>query len=94
MTIDYGDTSAGLVHGARRGKFPFRIYCDEADYHPRANHPYTWPGTQDLTADVNFTDLALAGLGAGLELLYYGPERAIAGAPERGPEPPVGDPTA
>lgn len=80
MTIDYGDTTAGLVHGARRGKFPFRVYCDEADYHPRANHPYTWPGSQDLTADVNFTDLALAGLGADLELLYYGPERAIAGA--------------
>ncbi|HEY6726731.1 MAG TPA: SAM-dependent methyltransferase, partial [Polyangiaceae bacterium] len=80
MTIDYGDTTAGLVQGARRGKFPFRVYCDEGDYHPRANHPYTWPGSQDLTADVNFTDLALAGLGAGLELVYYGPERALAGA--------------
>lgn len=80
MTIDYGDTTAGLVHGARRGKFPFRVYCDEADYHPRANHPYTWPGAQDLTADVNFTDLALAGLAGGLELVYYGPERAVAGA--------------
>lgn len=80
MTIDYGDTTAGLVSGARRGKFPFRIYCDEGAYHPRANYPYTWPGAQDLTADVNFTDLALAGLGAGLELVYYGPERAITGA--------------
>jgi len=80
MTIDYGDTIDGLVHGARRGKFPFRIYCDEGDYHPRANHPYTWPGSQDLTADVNFTDLALAGLEAGLTLTYYGPERTIAGA--------------
>lgn len=80
MTIDYGDTTAGLVHGTRRGKFPFRIYCDEGDYHPRANHPYTWPGAQDLTADVNFTDLALAGVGAGLTLTYYGPERAITGA--------------
>lgn len=79
MTIDYGDTTFGLVHGARRGKFPFRIYCDEGDYHPRANHPYTWPGAQDLTADVNFTDLALAGVGPDLELLYYGPERAITG---------------
>lgn len=80
MTIDYGDTTWGLVHGARRGKFPFRIYCDEGDYRPRPNHPYTWPGAQDLTADVNFTDLALAGLRSDLELTYYGPERAITGS--------------
>jgi len=79
LTIDYGDTTQGLVRGARRGKFPLRIYCDEGDYAPRPNDPYTRPGAQDLTADVNFTDLALAGLQAGLDLHYYGPERALAG---------------
>lgn len=80
LTIDYGDTTARLVAGARIGKFPFRIYCDEGPYEPRPNHPYARPGGQDLTADVNFTDLAAAGLEAGLGVDYFGPERAIAGA--------------
>jgi len=80
VTIDYGDTTLGLVHAARHGRFPLRIYCDEGDYHPRANDPYTRPGGQDITADVNFTDLALAGKECGLEVGCYGPERVLAGA--------------
>jgi len=79
LTIDYGDTTLGLVQGARRGKFPLRIYCDEGDYEARPNHPYTRPGSQDLTADVNFTDLGLAGLEGKLAVSYYGPERVLAG---------------
>jgi len=80
LTIDYGDTTHGLVDGARMGKFPLRIYCDEGTYHPRPNYPYARPGGQDLTADVNFTDLALAARRAGLDVCYYGPERALAGS--------------
>src|SRR6185369_4149626 len=37
------------------------------------------PGSQDLTADVNFTDVAQAGQAAGLELVHFGPERDLTG---------------
>jgi SAM-dependent MidA family methyltransferase len=84
VTIDYGGTTWSLLQGARRGDFPFRIYRDARDYYPRPNDPYTAPGTQDMTADVDFTDLARAGMSVGLELLHFGPERDITG--ERLPE--------
>ena len=79
LTLDYGETTHGLVQGARRGEFPFRVYGQWRDYVPRPNDPYTAPGTQDMTADVNFTDLARAGRQAGLEVLHFGPERDVAG---------------
>ncbi|HSY40198.1 MAG TPA: SAM-dependent methyltransferase [Polyangia bacterium] len=77
VTIDYGDTTQGLIRGARRGEFPFRVYGQWRDYVPRPNDPYAAPGTQDMTADVNFTDLARAGRQAGLEVLHFGPERDV-----------------
>lgn len=81
VTIDYGDTTFGLVRGARRGDFPFRVYGDWSEEHiPRPNDPYTAPGTQDMTADVNFTELTHAGQRAGLHLLHFGPERDVTGA--------------
>jgi SAM-dependent MidA family methyltransferase len=79
VTIDYGDTTWGLVQGARRGDFPFRVYGDWQGNVPRPNDPYAAPGTQDLTADVSFTDLARAGAEAGLALVHYGPERDLVG---------------
>jgi SAM-dependent MidA family methyltransferase len=79
VTVDYGDTTWGLVQGARRGEFPFRVYGDHQDYQPRPNDPYAAPGTQDLTADVNFTALARAGQEAGLEVIHFGPERDVTG---------------
>lgn len=80
VTIDYGDTTWDLVQGARRGEFPFRIYGDwQHDYVPRPNDPYFAPGTQDMTTDVNFTDLAHAGQQAGLHVLHFGPERDVTG---------------
>lgn len=79
VTIDYGDTTFGLVQGARRGDFPFRVYRDAPDYRPRPNDPYAAPGTQDMTADVNFTELARAGGEAGLELVHFSPERDVSG---------------
>jgi SAM-dependent MidA family methyltransferase len=79
VTIDYGDTTFGLVQGARRGQFPFRVYGDWRDYVPRPNDPYAAPGTQDLTADVSFTSLARAGEHAGLRVLHYGLERSVTG---------------
>ncbi len=79
LTIDYGDTTWGLIQGARRGDFPFRVYGEWRDYIPRPNDPYAAPGTQDMTADVNFTDLAQAAQRAGLSVLHFGPERDVSG---------------
>jgi SAM-dependent MidA family methyltransferase len=79
VTIDYGDSTFGLVQGSRHGDFPFRVYRDSPDYRPRPNDPYAAPGSQDMTADVNFTELARAGRDAGLELVHFGPERDVSG---------------
>ncbi|HTQ03619.1 MAG TPA: SAM-dependent methyltransferase [Polyangiaceae bacterium] len=79
VTIDYGQSTWGLVHGARRGDFPFRVYGAGDEYVPRPNDPYAAPGSQDMTADVNFTSLAAAGRAAGLELVHFGPERDVLG---------------
>lgn len=79
VTIDYGDTTWGLVQGARRGEQPFRVYGDWQDYVPRPNDPYAAPGTQDLTADVDFTSLARAGRDVGLTVVHFGLERGITG---------------
>ena len=79
VTIDYGDTTWALVEGARRGDFSFRVYGDWQEYVPRPNDPYAAAGTQDLTSDVNFTDLARAGREVGLELVHFGPERDVIG---------------
>lgn len=80
LTIDYGETTWGLVQGARRGEFPFRVYGEETPFTPRPNDPYTAPGSQDMTADVNFSALVKAGQRAGLELVHFGPERDIVSA--------------
>jgi SAM-dependent MidA family methyltransferase len=79
VTLDYGNTTFALLQGARRGDFPFRVYGQWQDYVPRPNDPYAAPGTQDLTADLNFTDFARAGQAAGLEVVHFGPERDVTG---------------
>lgn len=79
VTLDYGDTTWGLVQGARRGDFPFRVYGRWQDYVPRPNDPYGAPGTQDLTSDLNFTSFAQAGRAVGLQLVHFGPERDVTG---------------
>jgi SAM-dependent MidA family methyltransferase len=80
VTIDYGDTTWRLVQGSRRAEFPFRVYGDSYEFDPRPNDPYSLPGTQDMTADVSFTELARAGEAAGLSVLHFGPERDLIGA--------------
>nr|PZN21172.1 MAG: hypothetical protein DIU78_17975 [Pseudomonadota bacterium] len=80
LTIDYGDTTFGLVQGARRGDFRLRIYGDAPDsLFPRPNDPYAAPGTQDVTADVDFTAFASAATESGLEVVHFGPETDVAG---------------
>ena len=53
LTIDYGDTAENLYH--RQPKGSLRAYF----LHQRfaGNEIYANPGMQDITADVNFTDL-------------------------------------
>ncbi|HYQ01285.1 MAG TPA: SAM-dependent methyltransferase [Polyangiaceae bacterium] len=77
VTLDYGDSTFRLLEGARRGDFPFRVYGEWQDNVPRPNDPYAAPGTQDLTADVNFTDFAHAAEASGLQVVHFGPERDI-----------------
>jgi SAM-dependent MidA family methyltransferase len=79
VTIDHGDTTVRVVEGARRGDFPFRVDADSRDDVPRPNDPYTAPGAQNLTADVNFTSFARAGEAAGLHVVHYGLERDVTG---------------
>jgi SAM-dependent MidA family methyltransferase len=79
LTTDYGDTTWNLVQGARRGEMPFRVYGPDQPFIPRPNDPYSHPGTQDLTSDVNFTEIASAARNAGLDLLHYGHERDLVG---------------
>ena len=79
LTTDYGDTTWNLVEGARRGEFPFRVYGGNEPFIPRNNDPYSHPGAQDLTSDVNFTEIANAARNAGLDLLHYGLERDLVG---------------
>jgi len=79
VTLDYGDSTFRLLQGTRRGEFPFRVYGEWQDYVPRPNDPYRAPGTQDLTADVNFTDFAQAAENSGLQVVHFGPERDVTG---------------
>jgi len=81
LTIDYGGSTLELARTLREGRLCFRVYgSTTAALVPRANDPYSFPGTQDLTADVNFTDLAHAGRAVGLEVIHYGPETDLVGS--------------
>ena len=80
LTIDYGDSTWGLIQGARRGDFRLRVYGDHADeWLPRPNDPYALPGTQDMTADINFTDLAEVAKRCGHHVVHYGLESDLIG---------------
>ena len=63
LTIDYGDQLPTLYHRQPHGTL--RAYCR----HQRLTGPEVYQrfGQQDLTADVNFTDLEEWGKGVGLE---------------------------
>jgi SAM-dependent MidA family methyltransferase len=53
LTIDYGDEVQSLYHRKPRGSL--RAYL--AQIHLTGNSVYENPGRQDITADINFTDL-------------------------------------
>jgi SAM-dependent MidA family methyltransferase len=54
LTIDYGDTVENLYHRRQRGTL--RAYL--MHHRVEGSAVFTNPGLQDITADVNFTDLA------------------------------------
>ncbi|MCB1096120.1 MAG: SAM-dependent methyltransferase [Verrucomicrobiae bacterium] len=71
LTIDYGDTFPELYRGRRNGTL--RAYLK----HQRREgvEVYADPGFQDLTVDVNFTDLQLWGEKAGFETVCFETQR-------------------
>ena len=73
LTIDYGDTLPGLYH--RRSQGTLRAYVR----HQRVTGPEVYQrfGQQDITADVNFTDLRTWGEALGLATAGYGTQAEL-----------------
>jgi SAM-dependent MidA family methyltransferase len=66
LLIDYGFGASEFYHPQRnRGT----LMCHYR--HHAHDDPFYLPGLQDITAHVNFTDIAECGIDAGLELLGY-----------------------
>jgi len=75
VTIDYGNNSS-LHHWQMNDPIQsFRLY----PIPPRATarDVYMFPGMLDMTADVNFTDVAIVGLQNNLMTRFYGSQRAL-----------------
>jgi SAM-dependent MidA family methyltransferase len=66
LFIDYGFGAREYFHPQRRGG---TLMCHYRHY--AHDDPFYLPGLQDITAHVNFTDIAECGIDAGLELLGY-----------------------
>ncbi len=79
VTLDHGASAARLFENAARGAFLFRTLSEGTPFAPISTDPYVRIGLQELTSDVNFTALAMAGKKAGLEPLHYGSEHDILG---------------
>ena len=66
LFIDYGFGARELYHPQRNSG---TLMCHYR--HHAHSDPFFLPGLQDITAHVNFTDIAECGIDAGLELLGY-----------------------
>ncbi len=66
LLIDYGFGAREYYHPQRSGG---TLMCHYR--HHAHDEPFFLPGLQDITAHVNFTDIAEAGIDAGLELMGY-----------------------
>ena len=66
LLIDYGFGAREFYHPQRSGG---TLMCHYR--HHAHDDPFYLPGLQDITAHVNFTDIAECGIDAGLELLGY-----------------------
>lgn len=81
LLIDYGFPAGEFYHPQRAQG---TLMCH---YRHRAHDdPFLWPGLQDVTAHVDFSAIAQAGLDAGLDLLGYASQANVLlnlGLPER-----------
>ncbi len=75
LTIDYGDETPVLYH--RRPAGTLRAYCRQVRF--TGHEVYARVGQQDLTADVNFTDLRRWGAEWGLVTAGYGTQAEFLG---------------
>ncbi|MGB9092633.1 MAG: SAM-dependent methyltransferase [Gallionella sp.] len=66
LFVDYGFGAREYYHPQRRSG---TLMCHYR--HHAHDDPFFLPGLQDITAHVNFTDIAECGIDAGLELLGY-----------------------
>ena len=66
LFVDYGFGAREYYHPQRRNG---TLMCHYR--HHAHDDPFFLPGLQDITAHVNFTDIAECGIDAGLELLGY-----------------------
>ena len=66
LFIDYGFGAREFYHPQRRSG---TLMCHYR--HHAHDDPFFLPGLQDITAHVNFTDIAECGIDAGMELLGY-----------------------
>jgi SAM-dependent MidA family methyltransferase len=66
LFIDYGFGAREFYHPQRRSG---TLMCHYR--HHAHDDPFFLPGLQDITAHVNFTDIAECGIDAGLELMGY-----------------------
>jgi SAM-dependent MidA family methyltransferase len=86
LTIDYGDTMPGLYH--RRPAGTLRAYI--AHQMLAGSAVFEAPGTRDLTADVNFSDLEAWGVALGWQTVSQGVLGEFFGAWTPGVRPPAG----
>ncbi len=66
LLIDYGFRQAEFYHP---GRSTGTLMCHYRHY--AHTDPFLYPGLQDITAHVDFSDVAEAGIDAGLELINY-----------------------
>jgi len=65
ITIDYGNTTENLVKKYKNSSI--QTYST----HTKGTNPYTKIGGQDITSDVNFSHLMVAGKSYGFNPIYY-----------------------
>ena len=66
LLVDYGFRQAEFYHPSRSTG---TLMCHYRHY--AHTYPFLYPGLQDITAHVDFSDVADAGIDAGLELINY-----------------------
>ncbi len=99
LTVDYGGTATHALDPAPTMAhlriFPTPDGAEDGYVHADAVELLGWPGTQDVTVEIDFTHLAHAGASVGLAPIHFGPQGHLA-IPEAAatPDRPALDPMA